>query len=95
MAGHTRPLHVRIQRYLGRTYESGVEILEGIDDGLAEHAGLRHGDVILAIEDVPVPRMDDLLRFLMAERIDVPTDVVLCRQGEEIVRSVTPTEYLD
>jgi S1-C subfamily serine protease len=95
IAGRTRPLHVRIQRYPGRKYGSGVEILEVIADGPAEQAGLCNGDVILAIDEVPVPRIDDLLRVLTAERIDVPTEVVLYRDGREIVRSVTPTEHLD
>jgi S1-C subfamily serine protease len=95
IAGRTRPLHVRIQRYLGRKYESGVEILEVMDDSPAEQAGLRAGDVILALDDVPVPRIDDLLRVLTAERIGVPIKVVLYRDGREIVRSLIPTEHSD
>ena len=95
IAGRSRPLHVRIQRYLGRKYESGVEIMEIIDDSPADRAGLRPGDVILAVDDVPVPRIDDLLKVLTAERIDVATDLVIFRDGKEIIRSVTPTEHAD
>jgi S1-C subfamily serine protease len=53
-------------------------------------AGIRAGDVILSIEDQPVPRVDVLLRVLDESMIDREVRLRLWRHGQVITRTAVP-----
>ena len=72
--------------------ESGV-LVAGIEGGSpAEQASLREGDVIVALDGLPVGTIDDLHRRLTEERVGVSTPITLLRRGERVTVTVTPEE---
>src|SRR6266850_4801158 len=60
VAGGVRPLPPRVSRAVGR--ESGVEIVEVVEGGPADRAGMRAEDLIVELEGTPIEGMDDLQR---------------------------------
>jgi serine protease Do len=58
--------------------------------GPADMAGLRAGDVLLSIDEQPVPRVDVLLRLLDETLIGRDVRLRLWRHGQVIVRTVVP-----
>ena len=60
--------------------------------GPAAEGGLKVGDIILAIDDLPVGGADDLIRLLTAERIATVLPVDLLRNGSRLRRWVAPRE---
>jgi S1-C subfamily serine protease len=69
-----------------------VRIGEVQAGGAADLAGLRVGDVLVALDDVVVAGADDLLRLLGADRIGRPVQVSLLREGRLIKRTMTAQE---
>ena len=60
--------------------------------GAADLAGLRVGDILVALDGAVVAGADDLLRLLNADRIGRPVDVSLLRGGRIVTKTVTPQE---
>ena len=59
-----RHLHPGVVHAYNLASDRGVEVLEVMPGGPADYAGVRPGDVILAIDDTPVSSIDDIYRFL-------------------------------
>ena len=92
VAGQQTPIPRALARANQIAAASGV-LLASVEAGSpAATAGLREGDVILALADVAVSGIDDLHRLLTEERIGVPTTVVVLRRGERRRLTVTPRE---
>jgi serine protease Do len=85
-----RPLSPRLVRELGR--EQCVEVLEVVDEGPAARAGLRPGDLILAIEGEPIRSMNELQRLMIGERIGAPVTFELARENRVFTLQVVPAE---
>ena len=64
LAGRERPLDRRLARARGLEQRSGVEVMNVQAGGPAGDAGLREGDIILAIDGENVASVDDLHRAL-------------------------------
>jgi S1-C subfamily serine protease len=60
----------------------------------AATAGIRIGDVIVAVGDTTITGVDDLLRSLRADTIGKETAVELVSRGERRRTTVVPTERL-
>jgi serine protease Do len=73
----TRPLPPRLARELGRT--SCVEIVEVTDGGPAARAGLRTGDLIVALAGTPIEDVPTLQRLMVADLIETPVAVTVAR----------------
>jgi S1-C subfamily serine protease len=74
----TVPLPRRVALRLGLDQKTGA-VVSAVEAGSpADHAGLLTGDILLAIEGVPISGADDLVRLLDAEKIGrtVPLDVL-------------------
>ena len=81
-----------IARHTGIEQARGVRVMRVVPSGPAEHADIKSGDLILAIDDVAVLGIDDLLRVLDHERVGKDVKVTLLRKGERRERYVAPVE---
>jgi S1-C subfamily serine protease len=90
IAGGARPVPPRTAAALGR--DRAVEVVEVIGGSPAASAGLRAEDLIVAVDGVPVRGVDDLQRLMGEERIGVPVQLDLFRDGEPRSASVRPVE---
>jgi S1-C subfamily serine protease len=91
IAAQTLPLPRRIAVAVGAGPQA-VRVGEIALDGPAARGGLRVGDVILALDDVPVTGADDLIRLLGADRIGRAVVLSVLRDGKLERLAVTPRE---
>ena len=61
-----------------------------LPDGPSDKAGLRRGDLVIAVEDRPVDDPQALLEVVDAAPIGTPLPLKLLRNGREISLSVKP-----
>jgi serine protease Do len=85
-----RPLPPRLARELGRT--QCVEVVEVVDDAPAARAGVRSGDLLLALDGEPVLGMTDLQRLMVGERIGLPVTFSIARGERVLELPVVPDE---
>ena len=90
LGGGERPLPPRLARRLDRT--ACVEIVQVVENAPAARAGLRAGDLIVAVDDQPVTGMAELQRLMIAERIGVPTTFTVARDSRLLDVALTPVE---
>jgi S1-C subfamily serine protease len=91
ISAQTLPLPRRLALMAGAGARA-VRIGEVEPGGPAMAGGLREGDLIVALDGLPVGGADDLLRLLDAERIGRAAEISLLREGEVLRRTVTPVE---
>lgn len=84
-----RPVLVRHHRLDG---SGGVLVLGVEAGGAAAGAGLRRGDVIVALDGQGVSGVDDLHQILRADVIGRPAPIVVIRDSEKMELVVTPQE---
>src|SRR5438477_1098541 len=88
----TVPLHRRIVRFYDLPKGSGV-MVTGIENGSpAQKAGLREGDVILALGPQPVAGVDDLHRLLTDTHVGVRSPLTIVRRTERLELPIVPQE---
>ena len=92
VVAQTVPVHRRIMRFYELPKESGVVVLSVEPGSPAEKAGLREGDVIVALEGQPVAGVDDLHRLLTDARVGVRSTVTVVRGTEKLDLPVIPEE---
>jgi S1-C subfamily serine protease len=76
----TRPLPPRMARRLGR--RDCLEIVEIVAEAPAARAGLRVGDLVVALGETPVEDVPTLQRLMVGELIDTPTTITVARDDE-------------
>jgi S1-C subfamily serine protease len=85
-----------IPRHIARHAEvaqpSGIRVMEVQPASPAEEAGMRSGDLIIAIEGQTVTGIDDLLRMLDHRRVGKETAIEVLRKGARRLFSVVPLE---
>jgi S1-C subfamily serine protease len=92
LAGQTVPIPRAVARENQLAVTSGVFIVSVEKNSPAATAGLKDGDVVLALSDIPVTGVDDLHRLLTEERIGVPTAVTILRAACRRRITVVPRE---
>jgi len=92
IGGGHRPLDRRLVRFHGLSTEQAVEIHTVEPEGPAARAGVREGDMIVAIDERPVRSVDDLHRFLSDSPIGEPVTLTLLRGKERLTIPVQPGE---
>ncbi|HUD66782.1 MAG TPA: trypsin-like peptidase domain-containing protein [Candidatus Sulfotelmatobacter sp.] len=96
VSAQTVPVHRRVVRFYDLPKETGVIVLSVEEGSPARRAGLRDGDVIVALEGAPVAGVDDLHRLLTDVRVGVSCTLTVLRWTEKlelkIVPDVTPSE---
>jgi S1-C subfamily serine protease len=85
-----RPLPPRLARELGR--RSCVEVVDVVADGPAGRAGMRPGDLIVAVDGAPVEDVAGLQRLMVSELIDAPVAVTVARDERLLSLSLVPAE---
>ena len=90
VAAQTAPLHRRVVRYYDLPRETGVIVLSVERNSPAERAGLREGDVIVALGNQPVAGVDDLHRVLSDTRAGTKTEVSVIRGTEKLRVAILP-----
>jgi len=90
IAGGPRPLPPRLARELGQ--ESGVEIVQVIEESPAASAGLRPEDLIVSVDHAPITGVDQLHRLMISDAIGRTVHIGLIRSGRRIDVELVPTE---
>ena len=90
IAGGTRPLPPRLARELGRA--AGVEVVEVVDGSPAAASGLRPEDLIVAVGETPVERVDDVQRLMVGDRIGRAVTLDVLRSGNRLALRLVPAE---
>ena len=88
----TVPLHRRLVRFYNLPQETGVVVISVTSGSPAQRAGLREGDVIVALEGKPVAGVDDLHRLLTDVRLGVSNSLTVLRWTEKLELKVVPAE---
>jgi S1-C subfamily serine protease len=92
VAGQTVPLPRRVALAAGLDSRSAVALIAVEPGTPAAEAGIRSGDVLLALDGDAVAGVDDLVRLLNGGRIGQPTRLTLLRGGSVQHASVVPVE---
>jgi S1-C subfamily serine protease len=94
VSAQTVPIHRRVVRFYSLTRETGVVVV-GIEAGErnpARVAGLREGDVIVALDDKPVAGVDDLHRLLTDAQVGARCVLTVIRHTERLSLPIFPEE---
>ena len=92
IAGSVVPVRRVVARAAGLSQATAVQAVEVQPGSPAALAGVRAGDVIVAVDGVTVEGVDDLLRVLDAERIGREVEVRLLRRGAVETVKLVPGE---
>jgi len=90
IAGGGRPLPPRAAEAVGRA--DGVEVMEVVGGSPSDRAGIRSGDLIVALDGTPVTDARDLQRLMVGERIGQSVGVLLWRDDELKTIELHPIE---
>src|SRR5256886_2534715 len=90
IAGGPRPLPPRLARTLGRS--SGVEVVQVVEGGPADRAGLHPEDLIVELDGVAIEGMDDLQRVVVNELIGRSIRAGIVREGRVVEVEHVPAE---
>ena len=90
IAGGSRPLPPRLARELRQA--SGVEVVEVVEAGPADAAGLRSEDLIVALDDIPILDVDDLHKLMVSDAIGRTVRVSVLREGRLLHLQLIPAE---
>ena len=92
ISGQTVPVHRRVVRFYDLAKESGALVLHVEENSPAKRAGLREGDIIVALEGQAVAGVDDLHRLLTEVRVGVSCTVAVLRGTEKREIKIVPEE---
>ena len=92
VSAQTVPIHRRVVRFYDLVKESGALVLSVEDKSPAQRAGVREGDVIIALEGHPVAGVDDLHRVLTDVRVGVSSSLTVLRHTEKLELKMVPEE---
>jgi S1-C subfamily serine protease len=92
LAGQTVPIPRAVARENQLAVTSGVFVVSVEKNSPAANAGLKDGDVVLALAGTPVTGVDELHRLLTEERIGEPTAITILRAARRRQITVVPAE---
>ena len=92
IAGQNVPLPRRVVRFHELARESGVRVQSTAPDGAAREAGILSGDIIVAIDGLPVGDVDDMHRLMTEERVGIAVPVTLLRGAQKRILPIVPRE---
>ncbi len=89
--GQTVPMDRRLAARLKRNTPSAVLISDVHNDGPGHSAGLIKGDILLALDGEDISSVDDLHRFLTAERANKPVSAQVLRRASIEAITIIPS----
>ena len=92
ISAQTVPVHRRVVRFYDLPNETGALVQSIEENSPAKRAGLRAGDIIVALEGHPVAGVDDLHRLLTEVRVGVSCSLTVLRWTEKLDLKVVPEE---
>jgi S1-C subfamily serine protease len=92
VSAQTVPVHRRVVRFYDLPKESGALVLSVEENSPAKRAGLRDGDIVVALEGKPVAGVDDLHRVLTDVRVGVSCSLTVLRRTEKLELKIVPEE---
>jgi S1-C subfamily serine protease len=92
VSAQTVPIHRRVVRFYDLPKESGALVISVEENSPAKRAGLRDGDIVVALEAQPIAGVDDLHRVLTDIRVGVSCALTVLRQTEKLELKVVPEE---
>jgi S1-C subfamily serine protease len=92
VSAQTVPIHRRVVRFYSLARETGVVVVGTEDRSPARVAGLRDGDVIVALDEKPVAGVDDLHRLLTDAQAGVCCTLTVIRHTERLTLTIFPEE---
>ena len=92
VSAQTVPIHRRVVRFYGLARETGVVVVGIEEQSPARTAGLREGDVIVALDDKPVAGVDDLHRLLTDAQVSARCALTVIRHTERLILPIFPQE---
>jgi S1-C subfamily serine protease len=90
IAGARQPLPPDVARELGQ--DEGLLVSSIVPDSPAARAGLRSGDVVVAVNGARAASASELQKLMVAEAIGRPTELTVLRQGHPRSVTVVPSE---
>jgi S1-C subfamily serine protease len=88
----TVPLHRRMVRFYDLPRETGVVVMAVTPGGAAQRAGVKEGDVVIALDNKPVAGVDDLHRLLTDAHVGMSSKLTVLRRTEKLDLYVLPEE---
>jgi S1-C subfamily serine protease len=82
----------RLRHAAGLEQQSAVRVSTVEADGSVDRAGVKPGDIVLALDGSTVTGADDLVRLLTGEKIGNRIALDVLRSGERLTLSVVPQE---
>jgi len=92
VSAQTVPVHRRVVRFYDLPKEMGAIVVGVEDNSPAKRAGLREGDIIVALDGQPVAGVDDLHRVLTDVRVGVSCSLTVLRWTDKLELKVIPEE---
>ena len=92
LSGQTVPVHRRVVRFYDLPKETGALVLSVEENSPAKRAGLREGDIIVALDGQPVAGVDDLHRVLTDVRVGVSCALTVLRWTDKLELKIVPEE---
>jgi S1-C subfamily serine protease len=92
VSAQTVPVHRRVVRFYDLAKESGALVLSVEENSPAKRAGLRDGDVIIALEGHPIAGVDDLHRVLADIPAGASCSLTVLRHTDKLELKIVPEE---
>jgi S1-C subfamily serine protease len=90
IAGGPRPVPPQARAATGSI--TCVEVVEVVEGGPADRAGIRPEDLILSVDGTLTERVEDLQRLMVADLIGTPVEVRVLRAGRLMELELEPDE---
>jgi S1-C subfamily serine protease len=92
VSAQTVPIHRRVVRFYSLAQETGVVVVGVEERSPARNAGLREGDVIVALDGKPVAGVDDLHRLLTDAQVGARCVLTVIRHTDRLALPIVPEE---